>query len=158
MTIKNKKGRLDKTLPDVQNWARGMAERPTFNPQHNYIQQYYDRQAEFFEALNHLDYFGMAEVGNSLIAAGIYPNTPSLIHMAHGFSRIIHANGINILRLKERKKTILLNLDLVTHNILGAVALGMPELARKFHRIVLDGLEQGYGIKNGHNDPGPETL
>ncbi|MBC3380410.1 hypothetical protein H8I69_14935 [Serratia fonticola] len=34
----------------------------------------------------------------------------------------------------------------------------MPALAKKFHHIVLTALEQGYGVENGHENSGPETL
>lgn len=158
MTVEKQKKRLNKTLPGVYGWARGVVDWPVSDPKHNYIDQYPSGQAELFEALDYLHALGMAEVGNSLLTAGLSPNTSSIIHMTHGFSRMVHANGINILRLKEKKKTIISNLDSVTRKMLGAIALGMPVLAKKFHQIVLAGLEQGYGVKNGHKYRGPDSL
>ncbi|EAM6532126.1 hypothetical protein CGZ11_11775 [Salmonella enterica] len=34
----------------------------------------------------------------------------------------------------------------------------MPELAKKFRQVIFTALEHGYGIDNGHDDPGPNTL
>lgn len=158
MTSVKQKSRLDKTLPDVNSWALGAVAWPISDPKHNYIEQYANEKADFFEALAHLHDFGMAEVGNSLLTAVQHPNTPSITHMAHGFSRMIHANCIDILRLKGRTKTINFGLDSVILKILGAIALGMPALAKKSHQIVFTALEQGYGIENGHENSGPETL
>ncbi|ERK15599.1 hypothetical protein L580_3245 [Serratia fonticola AU-P3(3)] len=152
------KNRLDIVTPKVYGWAKDVTFWPTSDPKHDYISQYQNGQAELFEALGHLHDFGMAEAANSLLTAEQSPNTSSIIHMAHGFSRMIHANGIDILELKERKKTIISNLDSVIRKMLGAIALGMPALAKKFHQIVLAGLEQGYGVKNGHKYRGPDSL
>lgn len=158
MTKTQQKSRLDKTLPKVYSWATTMVTRQHPEPQYNNLQLYLNGQDELFMALKRLHDFGMAEAANSLLTAEQSPNTSSIAHMAHGFSRMIHANGIDILELKERKKTIISNLDSVTRKMLGAIALGMPVLAKKFHQVVLAGLEQGYGVKNGHKYRGPDSL
>lgn len=148
--------RLDKTLPKISGWARNGIQ--PIDPQYNYIDHYLNGQEDLYMALNHLYSRGMDEVGKSLLTAEQSPNTLSITHMAHGFSRMIHASAIDILELKDSTQTINSSLDSVTLNMLGAIALGMPTLAKKFHQIVLAALQHGYGVKDGHNNPGPETL
>ena len=59
---------------------------------------------------------------------------------------MLHSDGINILSLKESKATITSGLDFVTHSMLGAIALGMPALTKKFHQIVLLLLRKGMAL------------
>ncbi|WP_447874433.1 hypothetical protein [Serratia fonticola] len=158
MAKTQQKSRLDKTLSKVYSWATSMATRQHPEPQYNNLQLYLNGQDELFMALSCLHDFGMAEAANSLLTAELSPNTSSIVHMAHGFSRMIYANSIDILELKESDQTITSGLDSVIRKMLGAIALGMPTLAKKFHHVVLTALEQGYGVENAHNNSGPETL
>ncbi|WP_411703665.1 hypothetical protein [Edaphovirga cremea] len=154
-TVKNK-SRLDKILPKVSSWAKSGSQ--PIDPQYNYMELYLNGQEELYMALDHLYSLGMDEVGNSLLTAEQHPNTSSINYMAHAFSRMIYSNSIGILRLKGRKNTINIGLDSVMRNVLGAIALGMPALAKKSHQIIFTALEQGYGVENGHENSGPETL
>ncbi|EHO5970224.1 hypothetical protein K2480_002377 [Salmonella enterica] len=150
-----KKNRLEKTLPLVYGWARG--DKPVTDPEFNYMDQYLNGRSELYMALNQLFSLGMSEVASSLLTIEQSVGS-SIIYMSHGFSRMIHSDGISILELKQNKLTIVSSLDSVTRNMLGAVALGMPELAKKFRQVIFTALEHGYGIDNGHDDPGPNTL
>ena len=156
MAASKTKNRLEKMLPRVYSWAQSGSQSVTA-PEFNYMEQYINGQSELFMALIHLYGLGMSEAALSLLEAK-QSMASSVIHMSYGFSRMLHSDGINILSLKESKATITSGLDFVTHSMLGAIALGMPALTKKFHQIVFTALEKGYGIVNAHEDPGPETL
>ncbi|ELX1985314.1 hypothetical protein ONI83_004746 [Escherichia coli] len=158
MAVSKTKNRLEKTLPRVHSWALGVSQYAP-KPEFNYMEQYINDQSKLFMALDHLYDLGMHEVTKSLLTIE-QSRLTAATHMAHGFSRMLHSDGVDILRLKvkESKVTTTSGLDAITHNMLGAIALGMPTLAKKLRQIVFTALEQGYGVRNGREDPGPWTL
>ncbi|VWC94319.1 MULTISPECIES: hypothetical protein [Burkholderia] len=146
------KTRLDKILPEVPAWSSDMW------PLSGWMDEYLAGQGEVVLATSDLFKAGMMEVGQSLLSAREGQLSPAIQHMASGFVRMLFSEMLTILCLKGTDRIISNDLDGMTQLMLGAVAMGQPQLVEPFHRVVFDGIDGGYGVHDGHNLPLGSTL
>ncbi|WP_262253422.1 hypothetical protein [Pectobacterium polaris] len=148
----NKSGKLDKVLVDVKEWASD-----GFPPQGR-LEAYVNGEGHLRLATIDLFKHGMEKVNQGLLAAieGLFGYAN--IHMAHAFTRMSLAKVIDIRERKDSDQIIVGDLDSVTHLMFGTIATGQSELVQSFHQAVLDGIDGGYGVHDGHNLPLGTTL
>lgn len=152
---KNTMNRLEKSLRGINEWASGSS-FPTTD-----FEDYLEGQGDIRAAVDGifgLFALGMQEVQKSLLVAGTGQWALANRHMAYGFARMIYAEVIDINSVKVSKLETSGNLDSATRLMLGAIATGRPELVMPFHEAVFGGIEEGYGIHDGHKLPLGTTL
>lgn len=150
--MKRDKGRLDKVLIEVKEWASD-----SFPPRGR-LEAYIDKQGHLRLATIDLFKHGMAKVNQSLLATIEGVRGDVNIHMAHAFTRMTLAKILDIRERKGSDQLIVGNLDSMTHLMFGAIATGQPNLVEPFHQAVFDGIDGGYGLHDGHNPPISSTL
>ncbi|WP_275928513.1 hypothetical protein [Pseudomonas sp. 3MA1] len=152
---KNTIDRLDESLRKVNKWASG-GSLPTIS-----FEEYLEGLGNIglaVSGLSGLFVLGMQEIQQSLLAARAGQSHLASRHMAYGFARMLYAETIDIKRLKGTNRESAGDLDGATHLMLGAIATGRPELVKPYHEVLFAGIEEGYGIRNGHNLPLSSTL
>ncbi|WP_260620496.1 hypothetical protein [Pseudomonas protegens] len=147
---KNAMNRLEKSLRKTKEWASGRS-FPTTD-----FEEYLKGQGDIGAAVDGifgLFALGMQKIKQSLLAAGTGQWSLANQHMAHGFARMLYAETIDIKRLKGTNRESAGDLDGAAHLMLGAIATGRHELVKPYHEVLFAGIEEGYGIRNGHNLP-----
>ncbi|WP_196491037.1 hypothetical protein [Burkholderia cepacia] len=149
---KASKTRLDKVLPEVQAWSTDMW------PLTGSLDEYLGGGSRVIFATSDLFKAGMMSVGNSLLAAqsGQWPQANQ--HMTSGFARMLYSLMIDVMALKGTGRSIIFDLDTITETMLGAIAMGQPQLVKPFHQAVFAGIDNGYGVDDGHKPPLGSTL
>ncbi|AFI88605.1 hypothetical protein [Pectobacterium parmentieri] len=151
--ISKTKSRLDKSLNSVKQWAQEAS--PVRGHR---LTAYLSGEGKLILANTDLFDYGMSKVDQSLLAAIDGAHGDANKHMAHAFTRMILANMFDIREMKGTDRRIAGNLDTETHLMLGAIAIGRPELVQPHYQTVLDGVDGGYGVHDGHNLPLGTTL
>ena len=118
----------------------GHPERYEFAKRNNKVDEYIHGRKELLYVPSDLYTLGMGETGISLLAALVGEQHTAKKHMTFAFIRKMYAEGIDILHLKGTGRTTISDLDGLTNIMLGGLAMGQPELVKKFHRIVFDAL------------------
>ena len=144
--------RLVKVSRQVKEWASDNW------PPEGWLESYMEGGETLGLANIDLFDFGMIEVSNSLLCASEGRLGSARKHMAFGFRQMIFAEMTDIERLKGSDRTIVSNLDGVTHLILGAVSTGQHELALFLYKSALMGLDGGYGVRDGRKPPFSSNL
>ena len=153
--IKNSMNRLEKSLRETKKWASDTALAASD------FEEYLQGQGRIGLAVGGifgLFALGMQEVSHSLLAAGNGQRNLANQHLTHGFTRMLYAEVISINNVKGSNRVQAGDLDSATHLMLGAIALGRPELVKPFHEAVFAGIEGGYGIRDGQNPSLGTTL
>lgn len=156
-----KKTRLDRALSQVPTWAQGTIENEDFylsNPSMNGIELYLTGKDNIASMFDTLFQMGMGDVGRSLLAAHAYDRVQANNSMAQAISRIIHAQSFSIFFARKIGNTIIGSLDDLMRDVFIAIAMGLPELAQKFYRVIREALEGGYTVRDGHRNIYPDTL
>ncbi|WP_220476013.1 hypothetical protein [Pectobacterium polaris] len=151
--IKNTKGRLDKSLLEVKQWATGR-----LPIRGHRLDAYISGEGKLGLANIDLFKYGMSKVKQSLLTAAEGAYGDANVHMAHAFSRMTLADMLDIQDMKDSNQFIVGNLDTETRLMLGAIATGQPELVQPHYQTVLDGIDGGYGVHDGRKPPVSSTL
>jgi len=145
MVIILPKSRLEKTLPEVELWAKDNW------PSHGWLDKYLVGEIERTGlAADDLHTVGMHMCCQSLVEAK-HNNLLAMAHMSYGFCRRAIGKAISIKRLEGMGRTANGHLDDFTDLMFGAIALGRPDVAKALYTTVLGGLKGGYGVNDGHN-------
>ncbi|CAD5110403.1 hypothetical protein PSEWESI4_04726 [Pseudomonas carbonaria] len=148
--------RLNKSLSKVPKWADDR--RPLSDDD---LQSYIEGDPEVDAGLVCFELFdyGMLAVSQSLLAAHDKRATEANRLMSFGIKRMLYADMITLKKVQvTRTGGFVGTLDGCTHLMLGAIALGQPQLVAPFYQEVLDGVEGGYGAGDGHKPPVSSTL
>ncbi|MCO7517466.1 hypothetical protein NJF44_22190 [Pseudomonas guariconensis] len=122
------------------------------------ITSYIDGDNSLGKACNELFKLGMTKTGKALRAPTNAYRIESTNLLSSGFTMTLVADAILITRLQGTHRVATEDLDCVTHVMLCALATGQFSLIEPFHRAVFAGLENGYGVRDGHNLPIGTTL
>ncbi|WP_347905599.1 hypothetical protein [Pseudomonas purpurea] len=152
---KNAMSRLEKSLRGTKKWASGSS-FPTTD-----FEEYLEGQGDVGAAVGGffgLFALGLQEIKKSLLAAESGQWKLANQHMGYGFTRMIYSETVDLIDLKNSTRMLFDDLDGATHLMLGAIAMGRPELVKPFHQTVFSAIEGGYGIRDGHDLPLGTTL
>ncbi|MCO7634922.1 hypothetical protein NJF54_24180 [Pseudomonas guariconensis] len=140
--------RLKKSLKDTPEWAARDLPLQTYR-----IFDYIDGKEIIAISCDEIFRIGMNDIGKSLLMATQAPGSEPTETLASAIRKILLANAIIIHDLKETNRLGLDDLDGITHIILVALSTGQFNLIEPLHRAVFAGLENGYGVSDGHDLP-----
>ncbi len=100
----------------------------------------------------------MNSIGDSLLQAAENPYAKAPQTLATGILRLLVGNSVIIENLKGTSRTGLDDLDGITHVMLCALATGQFTVVVPCHDAVFSGINNGYGVRDGHNPPIGTTL
>lgn len=148
-------GRLVKILKKTPEWASGRS-FPT-----DHFDDYMAGKgsvAASVDGIFGLFSLGLQECKQGLLAAAVNQFESANRHMAFGFSRMIYAEAIDVFSMKNSQRTTYCDLNGSAHLMLGAIAMGRPELVKPLHQTIFDAIEGGYGMRDGHDRQYDTTL
>ncbi|MEX5342399.1 hypothetical protein [Pseudomonas sp. I2] len=145
---KKPQARLTKSLNTIHSWA--LSELPQ---DINNITTYVERGGSVGIAADEFFMLGMNQIGKAFQTLSNSSITTSTKQIAAGTRILVAADSILIKRLQGTRNISFDDLDGITHIMLCALATGQFSLIEPFHRAVFAGLENGYGVRDGHNLP-----
>ncbi|MHC5226503.1 hypothetical protein [Ignatzschineria sp. LJL83] len=152
--MKNKYKRFNGSLRAIKGWAESISGREEDYQEYekNSIQQYLEGKDVYGMARIVLWDMGYLHIGKALLSSEIGDIKQANQNMRIGINRMIHANVLAIIQVKKVGKTVW-TLDDFTKEVAIAINMGLLNLAEKYYHFILEALEQGYSIANGHNNP-----
>ncbi|WP_225790678.1 hypothetical protein [Pseudomonas sp. Marseille-P8916] len=148
------KGRLICSLNKIQEWASH-----DLLVKEEALGSYHKSGGALGIVCGELFRVGMNEIGKSLqLAPHVSRRDGALSLIASGTAKMLVANSILIERLKSTQRVAIEDLDGITHVMFRALATGQFKLIEPFHWAVFAGLENGYGVRDGHDLPIGTTL
>ncbi|MCO7518069.1 hypothetical protein NJF44_25315 [Pseudomonas guariconensis] len=148
-----KKNRLAISLKEVDDWSNDAL---PLHPER--IENYIDSGGTIAIACDEIFRTGMNEIGKSLQLTLQENHSAHKRLLASGSLKMLLSDSITIQDLKSTKRVGVDNLDGITEIMLCALATGQFCLIEPFHRVVFEGLESGYGVRDGHDLPIGTTL
>ncbi|MEA3233616.1 hypothetical protein [Pseudomonas mosselii] len=145
--------RLRKSLATLPSWA--LSELPL---NHENIESYLNGTGSIGRAANEIFKHGMTEIGRVFRTPSNPPQSAASRRLALGFTNLLIADSILIKRLKHTQNVSFETLDGIVQVMFGVLATGDISLIAPFHSTVLSGLENGYGVRDGHTPPIGTTL
>ncbi|WP_405314592.1 hypothetical protein [Pseudomonas sp. 10(2024)] len=109
-------------------------------------------------ACNQVFRAGMNNIGKGLQIAPQHPFGPASPVFVHGITKMLVAEAIQVQRLEGTEDHAVGDLDGIAHLMLCTLAIGQFALIEPFHQAVLAGIQNGYGIRDGHALPIGTTL
>ncbi|WP_225933248.1 hypothetical protein [Pseudomonas peradeniyensis] len=148
-----KKNRLQRSLHDLRNWASDITPYHT-----HHLDHYLFNGGELGLACDALFRQGLKEVKRNLLLAMTENKIISSANLRSGTARMLISDAILIERLRNTNRSEISTLDGATHLMFCAAANGQHQLLEVFYNVVLNGLNNGYGLRDGHDRPIGTTL
>ncbi|WP_295483613.1 hypothetical protein [uncultured Pseudomonas sp.] len=148
-----KKDRLRKTLSQILNWAKDDL------PTRDYILElYFEGNGNLAIACSELYMIGMNDLGKALQLEPKNNTYIPALRLSQGLAKQLVANSALISSFKGTTSNTINDLDGITQQMFCTLAIGQLNMIVPFYQAVITGLENGYGVRDGHNLPIGTTL
>ncbi|MCO7594766.1 MULTISPECIES: hypothetical protein [Pseudomonas] len=145
--------RLKRSLTNTPTWAAD-----NFPSKEHLIADYIEGSGSLYRACRELFSTGMINIGNGLLLAANGSSLAAQKSLAWAVREMLVADTILIQRLRETQDEDIAVLDDITLLMLCALATGQFELIAPIRKVIFTALENGYGVRDGHNLPLGTTL
>ncbi len=145
--------RLTSSLKSIKKWASADASLE----KHRVI-DYINGNDSIAIAADEIFRLGINDIGKSLLQASENPYLKAPRTIAIGILKLLVANSVIVENLKGTTRFGLDDLDGITHVMLCALATGQFTVVVPCHDAVFSGINNGYGVRDGHNPPIGTTL
>ncbi|MEX5343729.1 hypothetical protein [Pseudomonas sp. I2] len=147
------RNRLQRSLRSLDGWA---TDKHLYQPIR--LDNYIAGTSDLGLACDDLFRLGLIEIKKGLLQAPKGMTSLAQKNIIAGTIRMIVSDATLIELLKNTKQPDTDSLDGITHLMLCAVATGQHQFIEPFHSTVFKGLNNGYGVRDGHNLPLGTTL
>ncbi len=117
---------------------------------YNHIRRYLQKTEDIIMVDSTLGELGLADAARSLLATHEQKPYPAIDFMQRSTRRQTYAYMIGIFFAKRVGNFTIYTPNDYCHQVMVSLAVGYPELAAKFTRLLLDALNNGYSANNGH--------
>ncbi|WP_225790414.1 hypothetical protein [Pseudomonas sp. Marseille-P8916] len=149
----NRKDRLKASLKSLPEWATH-----DLSVNEILLNSYIEYGGTVGVACKQLFRAGMNSIGKALALAPEGPCYIATSYLGSGIIKMLLADSILIQTRKGTQRWATESLDGITQLMFCTLATGQFSLIEPFHRAVFAGLENGYGVRDGHNLPLGTTL
>jgi len=152
--------RLRDTLDEIQPWAEEYSSpiQDGYIKDPNQVEKYIKGSVTLYEASMDLDKLGLIEITRSLLAAKSGRMVDAKTHLFNGISNRLVFNALSIIGLKGTGRYTFVKPDDVLMEMMAAISMGGLRIARQLHTVLIQGLTENYGIKNGHVYKGQDVF
>ncbi|MCO7634924.1 hypothetical protein NJF54_24190 [Pseudomonas guariconensis] len=147
------RNRLQRSLRSLDDWA---TDKHLYQPIR--LDNYIAGTSDLGLACDDLFRLGLIEIKKGLLLAPKGMTSLAQENIITGTIRMVVSDATLIELLKNTKQPDIDSLDGITHLMLCAVATGQHQFIKPFHSTVFKGLNNGYGVRDGHNLPLGTTL
>lgn len=150
---KDQQKRFNRSLKEITRWAESVSGRENRYQKHekNEIQQYLEGADTYVGAKLMLWHMGYIQVGKSLLLSELGDMQQANKSMRLGINRMVYANVLSIMLAKKVGNTVMGSLDEFIVDAAITINMGLPELAQKYYHFILEALQQGYSLEDGHD-------
>lgn len=158
-SLMKKYKKLDKSLSQVQKWSEEIISSFEEGRKDNDdLLLYIETGEESIFALSNLGEIAIFNCANSLIHIKNGDISTSLRMMQKGVKDYVSVFITRLLTIQKLSSPLNIDIDSINRTVFTALSVGLPNLAQKFYRFMINDLETGNTVTNGHTNYMAESL